>query len=303
MDLRRLRYFVAIAKERHVTRAAAQLGIQQAPLSQQVKVLEREIGARLFTRKPRGVELTEAGHTLLGYAQRILEDVERAATATRQVGEGAAGTLRIGLTTSASFHPLPASAIRAYRKAYPNVTLELYHGSSPDLIRKLQSLELHVAFTRTMLRVPSDLHVVHLLEEPMVAALPASHRLARPSDHGMLRLDDLAEDIFVAYPRGPGAGLYDALLSACQASGFSPIIGYEAPQMLATLGLVAAGLGVTIVPQSLTMVRMGNIVFREIAVPRSARAHLNLIALKRRDEAAIAAFRDIVAKLADPPAP
>ncbi|WP_073211209.1 LysR family transcriptional regulator [Acidocella aminolytica] len=95
MDLRRLRYFVTIAKMGHITRAAAQLGIQQAPLSQQIKVLEQEIGAQLFIRKPRGVELTEAGQTLLGYAQRILEEVERAAAATRQVGEGTAGTLRL----------------------------------------------------------------------------------------------------------------------------------------------------------------------------------------------------------------
>lgn len=301
MDLRRLRYFVAIAKVRHITRAAAQLGIQQAPLSQQIRVLEQEIGARLFTRKPRGVELTEAGQTLLGYAQRILEEVERATTATRQVGDGAAGTLRIGLTTSASFHPFPANAIRAYRKAYPKVALELYHGSSPDLIQKLQSLKLHLAFARTTLHVPSDLHVVHLLEEPMVAALPATHRLAQSSSRKMLRLKDLASDVFVAYPHGPGAGLYDALLSACRASGFAPVIGYEAPQMIGTLSLVGAGLGVTIVPQSLTMVHMDNVVFRQIAVPRNGRAHLNLVALKRADEAAISAFRDIVASLVRDP--
>lgn len=297
MDLRRLRYFVAIAKERHITRAAAQLGIQQAPLSQQIRVLEKEIGARLFIRKPRGVELTEAGHTLLGHAQRILEDVERAATATRQVGDGAAGTLRIGFTTSASFHPFPANAIRAYRKAYPKVALELYHGSSPDLIQRLQSAEIHLAFARTTLRVPPNLNVVHLLEEPMVAALPATHRLAQSSNSEILRLKDLASEIFVAYPHGPGAGLYDALLSACRANGFTPLIGYEAPQMLGTLSLVGAGLGVTIVPQSLTMVRMDNVVFREIAVPRSGHAHLNLVALKRVDEAAITAFREIVSDL------
>ncbi len=297
MDLHRLRYFVTIAKARHITRAAAQLGIQQAPLSQQIKVLEQEIGAQLFIRKPRGVELTEAGQTLLGYAQRILEEVERAAVATRQVGEGATGALRIGLTSSASFHPFPANAIRAYRLAYRDVTLELYHGSSPDLIQKLQSLEIHLAFARTTLRVPPDLRVEHLLEEPMVAALPATHRLAQSSSSEMLRLKDLATDVFVAYPHGPGAGLYDALLSACRANGFTPIIGYEAPQMIGTLSLVGAGLGVTIVPQSLTMIRMDNVVFREIAVPRKGRAHLNLVMLKRADEAAITAFREIVLNL------
>ena len=297
MDLRRLRYFVKIAQERHITRAAAQLAIQQAPLSQQLRALEQEIGARLFIRKPRGVELTEAGKTLLGYAQRILEEVERATIATRQVGEGAAGTLRIGLTTSASFHPFPANAIRAYRRSYPKVALELYHGSSPDLIGKLQSLEIHVAFARTTLRVPSDLQVMHLLEEPMVAALPGNHRLAQLSGRRMLRLNDLSGDVFVAYPHGPGAGLYDALLSACRANGFAPLIGYEAPQMIGTLSLVGAGLGVTIVPQSLTMVRMDNVVFREIAVPRGGYAHLNLVALKRSDEAAIKAFRETVADL------
>lgn len=299
MDLRRLRYFVMIAKERHITRAAIQLGIQQAPLSQQLKVLEQDIGARLFIRKPRGVELTAAGQTLLGHAQRILEQVERATTATRQVGDGAAGTLRIGLTTSASFHPFPANAIRAYRKAYPNMALELFHGSSPELIRKLQALELHVAFTRTTLRVPPDLHIVHLLEEPMVVALPAGHRLARSSGRKALRLNDLAAEIFVAYPHGPGAGLYDALLSVCQANGFMPVIGYEAPQMIGSLSLVGAGLGVTIVPQSLTMVRMDNVVFREITIPQAGHAQLNLVVLKRNAEAAAASFREIVVALAN----
>ena len=105
----------------------------------------------------------------------------------------------------------------------------------------------------------------------------------------------------MAYPHGPGSGLYDALLSACRANGFKPVIGYEAPQMIGTLSLVGAGLGVTIVPQSLTMVRMNNVVFREIAVPRSGRAHLNLVALKRADEAATTAFRDIVMNLANSP--
>jgi DNA-binding transcriptional LysR family regulator len=293
MDLRRLRYFAIVAEERHVTRAAARLGIQQAPLSQQIKLLEAEIGTRLFVRKPRGVELTEAGRTLLAHTQRIFENVERAVATTRQVANGARGTIRLGLTTSASLHPLPASAVRAFRRQYPDVTFELVHDSSAGLMRKLQSLELHAAFTRTILLMPDDLQFTLLQVESMVAALPANHRLARRKSRAPLPLKEFAQEVFVGYPRGSGAGLYDALLSACRASGFSPHIAYEAPQIVSTLSMVAAGLGVTIVPRSLEIIRMKGIVFRPVSIAKDGQARLILVTPKQVEEALVKAFREI----------
>ena len=149
MDLRLLRYFLAVAEELHITRAAARLGIQQAPLSQQIKLLERTLGAQLFRRKPRGVELTEAGVALRTEAASILASVDRAVDTTRRVSRGEQGQIRVGLTTSACFHPFPPQAIRAFRRAHPQVKIEFEQNSTPGLIERLQTGRVDAAFIRT----------------------------------------------------------------------------------------------------------------------------------------------------------
>src|ERR1700692_3979406 len=119
MELRHLRYFVAVAEEGHVTRAAERLGIQQPPLSQQIRALEAELQVQLFRRKPRGVELTQAGQVLFAEAQSLLQQVDHAVAAVRRTGQGEAGRIGLGFTSSASFHPFVPKAIRSYREAYP----------------------------------------------------------------------------------------------------------------------------------------------------------------------------------------
>src|ERR1051326_3412099 len=125
MELRHLRYFVAVAEAGHVTRAAERLGIQQPPLSQQIRALEQELDVQLFRRKPRGVELTQAGEALLGEARAILQRVEHAAAAARRTARGEAGRIGLGFTSSASFHPFVLRIIRAFRDAHPLVTMSL----------------------------------------------------------------------------------------------------------------------------------------------------------------------------------
>jgi DNA-binding transcriptional LysR family regulator len=259
IELRHLRYFVAVAEEGHVTRAAARLGLQQPPLSQQIGALERMVGVPLFHRRSRGVELTEAGRTFLDKTRRVLEDVEHALEAARRTARGEAGSLAVGFTSSAAFHPLVASVVRSFRRSAQEVTLTLEEGSSVELVDALRGDRLDAAFVRTPVAEASGIVIEPLLEEAMVAALPDQHRLLRgsrrPATRRLFRrriaLSDLADQTFILYRRPTGPGLYDSIIAACHAAGFSPRVGQEAPRMASTLSLVAAGLGVSIIPASM----------------------------------------------------
>ena len=209
MDLRLLRYFLVVAEELNVTRAAARLGIQQAPLSQQIKLFERTLGAQLFRRKPRGVELTEAGLALRNEAASIFASVERAVDTVVRVSRGEQGEIRIGLTTSACFHPLPPQAIRSFRRANPQVKIAFEQNSTPGLIGALQAGRVDVAFIRTAIGQPAGVRVLPLIEEPMVVALPAGHPLASRKNGRGLTIKSLAHEKFIGYPRAAGAGLYE----------------------------------------------------------------------------------------------
>jgi DNA-binding transcriptional LysR family regulator len=299
MDLRLLGYFLVVAEELHITRAAARLGIQQAPLSQQIKRFEQSLGAQLFRRKPRGVELTEAGVALRDEAASIFASVDRAVDTVSRVSRGELGDIRIGLTTSACFHPFPPQAIRSYRRAYPQVKIQFEQDSTPGLIERLQTGRVDVAFIRTAIGTPAGVTVVPLIEEPMVVALPARHPLAG-SRRG-LTLKSLAHETFIGYPRAAGAGLYDSVIAACIVSGFSPDIAHEAPQIVSTLNLVAAGMGISVVPSSMQRLRLDAVVYRPLSGPHNPKGQLNLavrddalaspatafLALVRKDAAAV----------------
>lgn len=263
VDLRHLRYFVAVAEEGHVTRAAERLGIQQPPLSQQIKALEAELEVQLFRRKPRGVELTEAGESLLADARRILGEVEGALTKARRTARGEQGRVAVGFTASAPFHPFVTRVIRDFRAAHPLVAITLEESGTAELVAGLRSERLDVAFVRSAVADAEGIAFYDLLEEPMVAALPARHRLASGA-HKRLALAALAGESFVLYRRAAGPGLYDAIVGACQAAGFTPRVEQEAPRITATLNLVAAGLGVTLVPQSLSGLQAEAIAYRPL---------------------------------------
>src|SRR5689334_13913053 len=163
MELRHLRYFVAVAHEGHVTRAAEKLNIAQPPLSQQIKALEAEIGANLFVRHPRGVALTDAGRSFLADAEAILAAVGHAAQRARRTARGETGRIAVGFTTSAPFHPLVARAIRAFRSARPDVSFVLEESSSDDLLGWLREERLDIAFIRSGVADPEGLTVHPLL--------------------------------------------------------------------------------------------------------------------------------------------
>src|SRR3954454_23143131 len=287
MELRHLRYFVAVAEERHITRAAERLGIQQPPLSQQIRALEAELGAPLLRRHPRGVELTQAGEVLLTEARTVLEQVERAVTATRRAGRGEAGRIGLGFTSSASFHPLVPAMVRAYRDAYPLVALSLEESGTSELVEALLHQRLDAAFVRSPIGAASGIAVHSILEEPMVAALPAGCGLAMASAKRLLPLGAMAGEIFILYRRPLGPGLYDAIIAACQRAGYSPNIGQEAPRMLSTLSLVATGLGVTLVPDSMRGLGVEGVAYKRLDASAGLVAPLNLA--YRRSESGAAA--------------
>ena len=294
MDLRHLRYFVAVAEEGHITRAAERLGLQQPPLSQQIKALEAELEVQLFRRKPRGVELTEAGRVLLDDARAVLSQVEHAVAATRRTARGEQGRIAVGFTSSASFHPLVVRAIRSYRDSYPLVSLALEEGGTAELVDAVRQERLDAAFIRTPVGDATQLWIEPLLAEEMVAALPTGHKLTRnkrPSDR--IALSALASETFILYRRRLGPGLYDSIIAACHRAGFSPRVGQEAPRMFSTLNLVGAGLGVSIIPASMQSLHMDGVVYRRLrGAPINAPLQL---AFRRDDEApALRRFVDLV---------
>lgn len=262
MDLKHLRYFVAVAEEGNVTRAAERLGIQQPPLSQLISGLERELDVQLFRRKPRGVDVTDAGKTLLADARRILGDVDTALARAQRTARGEQGRIVVGFTSSAPFHPFVPGVLRKFRSRYPQVSVVLEESGSGDLVAALRQERLDAAFLSSSIPDGSGVAVYQLLKERMIAAVPKAHRLAKGRRSQPISLNDLAAEPFVLYRRASGPGLYDTIIGACRDAGFMPQVEQEAPRIVATLNLVASGLGVTLVPESLSAMRLEGVAFR-----------------------------------------
>ncbi|ETK23708.1 LysR family transcriptional regulator [Pseudomonas sp. FH1] len=262
MELRHLRYFIAVAEELHFGRAAQVLGISQPPLSQQIQALEQEVGARLFERTNRRVELSEAGRLFLHEARLVLAQVDKAADVARRAQLGELGELKIGFTSSAPFNSSIPQAIFAFRQAFAAVHLNLQEMSSTEVAESLVDESIQVGLMRP-LPLPDSLSVVELMREPLVAVLNAGHPLVEGSERG-LHLAQLAQEPFVFFPRTYGSGLYAQLLSLARDAGFSPHFAQEAGEAMTIIGLVAAGLGVSVLPASYQRIRIDGVVYRTL---------------------------------------
>jgi DNA-binding transcriptional LysR family regulator len=272
MELRHLRYFCVAAEEMHIRRAAQRLGIAQPPLTQQIKALEAELGLKLFARAGRGVALTEAGRVFQAEASSILEHVERATALVRQVATGNVGRLRVGFTESASFNPLLTKVFAAFRSTWPGVELLLEESHTETLIEALQQGRLDAAFIRPPIRSSSMIEFEALASEAMMVAVPPGHRLARRKS---VVLQDLADEGFIAYPRRHGAGLSDSVISECRRAGFAPRVVQQAPQLSSTINLVAASVGIAVVPACMRHVRAESVTFIKLSGSELT-AHLGL---------------------------
>ncbi|MEG5265481.1 LysR substrate-binding domain-containing protein [Pseudomonas sp. JDS28PS106] len=279
MELRHLRYFIAVAEELHFGRAALSLGISQPPLSQQIQALEEELGARLFERTNRRVELSEAGRLFLEEARQVLAQVDKAADVARRAQLGELGELKIGFTASAPFTSSIPQAIFAFRQTYPEVHLALQEMTSQDVVACLEDRSILVGIMRP-LPLPDSLTAVELLRDPLIAIMRADHPLAEGSEEG-LWLSALANEPFVFFPRSYGSGLHAQLLSLARAAGFSPLITQEAGEVMTIIGLVAAGLGVTVLPASYQRMRIEGVVYRTLLDPG---ASSSIWLAQRKDE-------------------
>ncbi|WP_263261612.1 LysR family transcriptional regulator [Pseudomonas sp. RIT-PI-S] len=291
MELRHLRYFIAVAESLHFGRAAQALGISQPPLSQQIQALEQELGARLFDRTNRRVMLSEAGRLFLDEARQVLAQVDKAADVARRAQLGELGELKVGFTSSAPFNSSISTAIHAFRRAFPAVHLHLREMSSQEVADALVDKRLDVGLMRP-LPLAETLHPVELFKEPLVAVINASHPLATAPGEG-LPMAALAQEPFVFFPRSYGSGLYAQLLGLAREAGFSPHFAQEATETMTIIGLVSAGLGVSVLPASFRAIRIGGVVYRPL-LDAAAQSAVWLVRRKEPGSAMAEAFTQLL---------
>jgi len=247
MELRHLRYFAAVAETRHFGKAAEDLHMAQPPLSQAIRRLETELGVELFTRTTRQVTLTGAGEVFRTDVERILKAVDDAVARVGRFASGAEGVLRIGLTGSASYRQLPALA-RLVKREMPQVMLEVHTEMlTPAQEAGLIERRLDVGVLRPPVRQEGITHRP-IATEALVAAVPEEHRLAEADS---VRVEQLRHENFIMYGAALGSVVNDAVVRSCLASGFYPHCAYEVTETSAALALVAAGLGVAVLPDSI----------------------------------------------------
>jgi DNA-binding transcriptional LysR family regulator len=261
MELRHLRYFVAVAEERHFGRAADRLHMAQPPLSQQIRRLEAGLGVTLLHRTTRSVELAPAGEVLLVRAREILAAVEGASEDARRAARGEFGRLAVGFTGSATYELLPKLAA-ALRDALPGVVLEL-RGEllTPAQVASLLDGTLDLGLVRPPVR-ERDLAVEVVRREPLVAVLPHTHPLAAAD---AVPLEELAGEPFIVYPSHFRSVVHDAVEATCEAHGFLPRAALEVSETATLVSFVAAGLGVSLVPESVRHMTVHGAVYRPLA--------------------------------------
>lgn len=288
MELRHLRYFVAVAEEEHMTRAAQRLGMAQPPLSSQIRDLEHELGVSLFDRSPRSIRLNAAGRVFLQEARQLLNQADQAILRVRQAAKGELGCLAIGYTSSASLHPSVAHVIRAFHAAYPLIALETQENTTRDLFEAVATEALDAVFVRATARRYPMLKSVVLCQEPMVVALPKEHRLAKK--RGAIGLSALADEGFVLYRRADGPGVQDVLLAAFTAAGIKPKVVADVPRLLSAVTWVAAGRGITIVPEVLQSLHRDSVSYRPLDTQSALTVPLTLVYRDAPDDAPVSRF-------------
>lgn len=278
MDMRQLRYFVAVAEEKHFGRAAQRLHMAQPPLSQQIKQLEEQLGTQLLVRTTRKVDLTPAGELLLVRARLLLAEVDKVEQDVRLVGQGASGVLRIGVSGTATYRLMPR-IVQAARVDMPGLRLNVQGEMlTPQMEIALEEERLDVAILRPPVR-SGQLSLKFLEQDELVVALPEEHELA---SRGLLDLTDLAGEPFISYPLT--SAVNQIALEACRKAGFSPQIVQETRETSTMLAFVSAGMGVALVPTTRRMFALQGIVFRQL---RNAPAVDLAVAWKTGNESAL----------------
>lgn len=264
MELRHLRYFIAVAEELHFGRAAKRLHIAQQPLSRQIRNLEDELGIQLFYRTKRTVRLTEVGEFFLEEARKTVKQAERTLSLAKQASIGEIGRISVGFTGSALNFVLP-TAVRRFKECYPKVDLALKRLQTLEQIKALHCGDINVGFLHPPIEDETlILETIH--RENLIVVLPDIHTLAKDAPLP-ISIKQLSEEAFILFPRNIGSVLYDEIISLCRQAGFSPNVVQEAFPQQTILGLVAAAIGVSLIHDSVRTLGQAGVVFRDLIEP------------------------------------
>lgn len=290
MELRHLRYFVAVSEERSFLKAAARLHISQPPLSTQIKDLERQLGVTLLHRSSKGIALTEPGKVFYTQALAVLAAAEHARMAAQRAARGDEGRLSIGFISIVDYSFLPA-ALRVFRTRYPGVDVGLHELTTDAQLRELGADKLDVGLALAPV-VHDDLAYHEICAEPLVIAMASDHRLLPPPDQA-IAMRGLADESFVMVPRAAAPGYFDAFAGYCRRHGFSPRIEQQARQMQTVVSLVANNFGIALVPQSLRNLQRTGVAYRRLEGGGPA-VNIGLVHRKTADNPAISRFLAVV---------
>ena len=285
MDLRQIRNFLVVAEERNFTRAAARLNLSQSPLSQQIRRLEHELKVQLFERTTRNVELTPAGQIFRERMRVMLTLTDEAVDATRKSARGELGRLVIGFSDCAA-HELHPAVVRDFHEQAPEVVMDTrYETYTTALVDGLREGRLDIAVLRPPVHADDGLTVEVLRHEPLVALVPISHPAAA---HATVELSSLRDDWFISFPPNPMSTLYNAMLTSCQDAGFTPRIRDFISDTASLVTLVAADLGVALVPASLRHLSADRAAYR----PLTSTANQTSVVIAYRDNDITRSFDD-----------
>lgn len=292
MDLRHLRYFVAVAEEENIGRAAARLHISQPPLTRQIQQLEEELGVTLFTRTPRGMTLTQAGELFLDEARNIRALVEQATERTQRAGQGKLGRIDVAIFGSAILDAIP-KLLLAFRNRHPDVKVVLHTMTKAEQIEALRQRRISVGFNR-MLAPLEDLETRQVTTEKLLLAVRADHPLARLES---IPFAELQHHPLVLFPTGARPSFIDKVIGLCSERGFQPKISQEVGDAVTGVALVAGGFGVCLVPESATTLQFPGVVYARLS-DTPPNFHVDLSCLYRKGDASpiLAAFLQTVAE-------
>ena len=296
MELRQLRYFVAVAEEGGFSRAAERLHISQPPLSVQIRNLERELGMHLFERSNRGVSLTAAGQVFFEEARGVLARLERARLRALQTDRGEAGTLSVGFVSIADYGILPP-ALKSFRARFPRVEVQLHELTTDAQIHALRDARLDLGIALAPVDEP-DLEFESVTREELVLAAPAAHRAIKGG--GPVDLRTLSKESFIIPPRDIAPGLYDLTIGHCRSFGFVPRVTQQARQMQTVIGLVSCGMGFALVPASVRNLKRTGVQYRPLH-GRPARVEMGVLRLRGAGYPARENFVSALVRAAGPP--
>lgn len=304
MDIHRLRCFLTVADTGHVTRAATRLGMQQPPLSQQIRALETELGLVLFERHAKGVTLTAPGRELQAATRPLVEQFDRLAERMQRVAAGDAGTLAVAFTSSAAAHAFTPRVLRECRAAHPDVELRIGEANAAEIIESVAARRVQAGFLRVPVSRPEGVCFEPLLSEPAVLALPVDHPIARrhkPS--AVVPLQALAGEKLILVRRPGAPGLYANLLARLAQLGIAVQVVAEVERMMSNINLVASGSGVSIVPASMRGAHPQSVVYRDLPSDPAIEAPITLVWHRDDGDAVTQRFLALVRRTAAALAP